>query len=65
MKFRDVVKFREVSFGYQIEWLALDRLTGKQNPVDIYAIEPQEGEYLSGLSYRSEILERDEKKSLA
>jgi len=58
-------KFREVSFGYQIEWLALDRLLGKQNPVDIYAIEPQKGEYLSGLSYRSEILERDEKKSLA
>jgi adenylate cyclase len=58
-------KFREVSFGYQIEWLALDRLLGKQNPVDIYAIEPQKGEYLSGLSYRSEVLERDEKKSLA
>ncbi|MEL7586182.1 MAG: adenylate/guanylate cyclase domain-containing protein [Prolixibacteraceae bacterium] len=58
-------KFREVSFGYQIEWLAFDRLLGKQNPVDIYAIEPLEKELLSGLSYQAEVFEPDEKKELA
>jgi adenylate cyclase len=58
-------KFREVSFGYQIEWLALDRLLGKQNPVDIYAIEPVDKELLSGLSYHVEIIEQDDKKEFA
>lgn len=58
-------KFREVSFGYQIEWLALDRLLGKQNPVDIYAIEPVDKELLSGLSYHAEIIEQDDKKEFA
>ncbi len=58
-------KFREVSFGYQVEWLALDRLLGKQNPVDIYAIEPLGKDQLSGLSYRADAIEEDEKKEPA
>ena len=41
-------KFREVSFGYKIEWLALDHLQGKQHPVDIYSIDPQDDKLSSG-----------------
>lgn len=51
-------KFREVSFGYRIEWLARDKLLGKQYPVDIYAIDPQD----NGVKWQAEIVEWDEKR---
>ena len=35
-------KFRAVSAGYKIDWISKDKLVGKQNPVDIYAIEPND-----------------------
>lgn len=35
-------RFREVSFGNTIEWVAQDHLVGKQHPVDIYSIEHQD-----------------------
>ena len=55
-------KFREVSFGYKTEWIALDNLVGKQHPVDIYAIDPQETWHLSGKPFHSEIWEWNEKE---
>jgi len=54
-------KFREVSSRYQIEWLALDSLAGKQNPVDIYAIEPVEKELLPEPSSHTKIIGQGEK----
>ncbi|MGV8094408.1 MAG: adenylate/guanylate cyclase domain-containing protein [Mangrovibacterium sp.] len=54
-------KFREVSFGYKTEWLALDHLTGKEYPVDIYSIEPQDSDHLLSPG----ILEWDGTKELA
>ena len=35
--------FKNVSSGYQTEWVSKDKLVGKLNPVDIYSIEPAPG----------------------
>ncbi len=54
-------KFREVSSGYKIEWLARDHLTGKQLPVDIYSIEAHD----QGSSLNPDFFEPDSKKGSA